>query len=56
MEDFPASGIVGLGCRLRELRCVAGANGHAGAFARQFFRDGATKALASGGYDGYASL
>ena len=56
MEDFPAGGSVNQGCRLCKVRCVAGANGDAGAFAREFFRNGAAKPFTGGGNDGYASL
>ena len=56
MEDFPTGGFVDEGRRLCKVRCVAGANGDAGAFAREFFRNGAAKPFTGGGNDGYASL
>ena len=39
-----------------EIWRVAGANGDTGAFAREFFRNGAAKPFTGGGNDGYASL
>jgi hypothetical protein len=45
-----------VGGGLFELGSAARANCDAGAFAREFFGDGATKPSASGGDDGYAAL
>lgn len=46
MEDFPACGFVDVCGRMLESGRATGANGDAGAFTREFFRDGAAKPFA----------
>jgi hypothetical protein len=55
VEDFAASGLMNIGGGPFELRCGASANGDAGAFASEFFGDGAAQSLTGGRNDSYAA-
>lgn len=55
MEDFAADRFVDVRSGLFELGVRAGANGDAGAFAREFFGEGAAKSFARGRNDSDAA-